>query len=92
MMKKLAIYLTALFAVFCMSFVVIQSAEATTYIDYNEFYLDESTVPQGKIILGQSGQIRPLQDGPLKDFQYTYGYGLTKSSPANALEVDEIGN
>ncbi|WP_228065088.1 hypothetical protein [Streptococcus cuniculi] len=73
-------------------FTLTVHVEATTYIKHGEFYLDESTVPQGKVVVGQSGQIRPLQDGPLKDFQYAYGYDLMESSPANVLEVDEIGN
>ncbi|MGT2715157.1 hypothetical protein [Streptococcus respiraculi] len=92
MMKKLTIYLTALLAVFCMCFAVIQSAEATTYIDYNEFYLDEATVPQGKIVLGQSGQVRPLQDGPLKDFQKPYLYSFGPNSSRDVLEIDDTGH
>ncbi|MGT2951286.1 hypothetical protein BU202_09280 [Streptococcus cuniculi] len=91
-MKKLTIYITALFSVLCMCFVVIQSAEATTYIDDDEFYLDETTVPQGKIILGQSGQVLPLQDGPLKDFQNPYFYSFAPDSSSDVLEIDDTGH
>ncbi|MBF0777971.1 hypothetical protein [Streptococcus cuniculi] len=91
-MKKTIVYLTTLLSVCFVCFSFVQHAAATTYISEGEFYLDETTVPQGKIVVGQSGQIRPLQDGPLKDFQQPYHYSLSSESSRTALEIDDTGH
>lgn len=52
-------------------------------------YLDKATVPQGQVVIGTNGQIRPLQDSIIKDTQYAFSYQV--SNPT-ILSVDEKGN
>lgn len=61
------------------------------YYTYNNggAYLDTATVPQGVIVTGSSGQIRPLQDSIIKDTQYAFLYIVSDPS---ILAVDEKGN
>ena len=74
------------------------TAEATTTEDPNVFrygwnngnvYLDTNSIPPAKIYVGQKGQIRPLQDSPLKDFQYAFTYKLVGNQ---YFSLDEKGN
>lgn len=51
--------------------------------------MDTATVPQGVIVTGSSGQIRPLQASIIKDTQYAFLYVVSDPS---ILAVDEKGN
>lgn len=52
-------------------------------------YVNVETIPQGKIVLGSKGQIRPLPDSLVKDFQHAFTYHLSKEG---VLTIDERGN
>lgn len=71
--------------------IVNANTEEGIYYQYNNggYYLDETTVPNGQIMMGTTGQIRPKQDSLIKDMQYAFLY---KVSDPSVLSVDERGN
>ncbi|HFU3999962.1 TPA: hypothetical protein ACGO3D_000042 [Streptococcus suis] len=92
---RLVLLLVAFTAMFLCSFL----ARAETYSrTKNLTYLDEATVPQSIIYVGDSGRIRPLSDSLIKDFQYGFdffvdGKIITDDFKGNdLLELDRRGN
>ncbi len=93
-MKKLSVFIFAFllsFSVFHNEIVIYANTENVQYYCYNNgvSYLDETTVPNGQIITGATGQIRPEQDSLIKDTQYAFLYEVSNPS---VLTIDERGN
>ncbi|OLF47141.1 hypothetical protein BU202_09275 [Streptococcus cuniculi] len=69
----------------------ISSVKAEELIyDYYVFpeYFDETTIPSGEIVIGETGQVRPNQASILKDFQYAFHYVVSDPS---ILSIDKTG-
>lgn len=63
-------------------------ASDTSY-SYFGSYLNRMTLPSKKIIVGKTGQFRPLSESIVADFEYAFTYSVSDSS---VLSIDEKGN
>lgn len=90
MKKTVTLLLTLLFSL-GLFHTPLKAQEAGQTYTYNNGgqYLDKTTVPQGNVVTGSTGQIRPLADSLIKDTQYAFKYKV--SNPA-VLSIDERGN
>lgn len=57
------------------------------YITQEDF--DFATIPNGEVVIGSKGQVRPSQESVLKDLQYAFKYEVSDTS---ILTVDATGN
>ena len=57
------------------------------YVSQEDF--DAATFPDGEVVVGSKGQIRPSQTSVLKDLQYAFKYEVSDSS---ILSIDAKGN
>lgn len=67
----------------------VAAKEAVYYYVYGVDNVDVSTIPDGEVLLGQTGQIKPEADSIVKDFQYAFRY---KVSDPSVLSIDAKGN
>lgn len=63
--------------------------EAVYYYNYGVEEVDIHTVPDGEILVGQTGQVKPKADSIVKDFQYAFRYQVSDPS---ILDIDAKGN